>query len=70
MQISLRELADNPAKYVLLADTQDIFITDEGKNLAKLTSIKSDKVAIAKSLFGIIPQNVDLESIKNERLGQ
>ena len=69
MQISLRELVSDPAKYVLLADTQDIYITQEGKQLAKLTRIKSDKTEIAKSLFGILPQNIDLPSIKDEYLG-
>lgn len=68
MQISLRELVNDPAKYVLLADTQDIYITQEGKGLAKLTSIKQDKTEIAKSLFGILPQDVDVISIKDEYL--
>ncbi|MDE7372007.1 MAG: hypothetical protein K2N07_09795 [Desulfovibrio sp.] len=68
MQISLRELVDDPAKYVLLADTQDIYIIQEGKGLAKLTSIKSDKTEIAKSLFGILPQDVDVTAIKDECL--
>lgn len=68
MQISLRELVDDPAKYVLLADTQDIYITQDGKNLAKLTSIKSDKTEIAKSLFGIVPPDVDVTAIKDECL--
>lgn len=68
MQISLRELAHDPAKYVLLADTQDIYIMEEGKKLAKLTSTKTDKTEIAKSLFGILPQEVNLASIKDEYL--
>lgn len=49
MQISLRELVNDPAKYVLLADMQDIYITQEGKGLAKLTSINPDKTEIARS---------------------
>ena len=66
MQISLRELVNDPTKYVMLADTQDIYITQKGKNLAKLTSIKPDKIELARSLFGIIPQDVNITSIKDE----
>lgn len=68
MQISLRELVRDPAKYVLLADTQDIYITQAGKNLAKLTGMNSEKTEIAKSLFGILPQDIDITSIKDEYL--
>ncbi|MBD5647245.1 MAG: type II toxin-antitoxin system prevent-host-death family antitoxin [Desulfovibrio sp.] len=68
MQISLRDLVSDPAKYVLLAGTQDIYITQEGKKLAKLTGIKSDKAEIARSLFGILPQDIDITSIKDDYL--
>ena len=68
MQISLRELADDPAKYVSLANTQEIYITRDGKSVAKLTGIRPDKTEIAKSLFGILPQDVDVAAIKDEYL--
>lgn len=47
-------------KYLLLAATEDIFITYNGKTIAKLSNPYQDRVAIAKSLFGIIPTNMTL----------
>ena len=68
MLVSLSELKVNPGKYVALASEQDIYITKNGKRVAKLTSAKADKVASAKALFGILPADVDLESARGERL--
>lgn len=46
-------------KYLLLAATE-VFITYNGKAIAKLSNPYQDRVAIAKSLFGIIPTNMTL----------
>lgn len=70
MLISLSELKTNPGKYVALADEQDIYITKNGKKVAKLTSVRPDKVASARSLFGILPGDVDFEEAREERLKQ
>ena len=68
MLVSLSELKTNPGKYVAMADQQDIFITKNGKRVAKLTSARPDKAASAKALFGILPGDVDLNSAREERL--
>ena len=57
-------------KYLLLAATEDIFITYNGKTIAKLSNPYQDRVAIAKSLFGIIPTNMTLGEVHEERLQQ
>ena len=67
-QISVSELKTNAGKYVSLAMNQDIFITKNGKMVARLTTAKPDKVAAAKALFGILPSDVDLDRAKEERL--
>ena len=54
--------------YILLAAEQDIYITQYGKVVAKLTSPFQDRVDIAKSLFGVIPNEMTLEEAKEERL--
>jgi len=69
MLVSLSELKTNPGKYVALADEQDIYITKNGKKVAKLTSARPNKPASAKALFGILPGNVDLDAAREERLG-
>jgi prevent-host-death family protein len=68
MLVSLSALKTNPGKYVAMADQHDIFITKNGKRVAKLTSAKQSKTASAKALFGILPSDVDLDSARKERL--
>ena len=41
MQIALSELKINVGKYVGLAETQDIFITRNGKQVAKIIGTNS-----------------------------
>ena len=69
MSITATELKNNLGKYLLLSETEDIFITKKGKIVAKLTNPYQDRVEIAKSLFGILPENADEEIAKEERLG-
>ena len=64
MFITATELKMNLSKYLLLADTQDIFFTKNGKVVAKITSPSQDKVETAKSLIGIIPSDISLEEIR------
>ena len=70
MSITATELKKNLGKYLLLAETEDIFITRNGKVVAKLSNPYQDRVEIAKSLFGILPDDVALEEAKEERLNQ
>ncbi|MDR3049016.1 MAG: type II toxin-antitoxin system prevent-host-death family antitoxin [Elusimicrobiota bacterium] len=70
MQVTLTELKTNTGKYVALADSEDIFITKNGKKIAKITSAKMDKITSAKALFGIIPNDIDLDSSRMERLNE
>jgi len=66
--VSLSELKTNPGKYVAMVDEQDIYITKNGKKVARLTSAKADKLASAKALFGILPETVALDAAREERL--
>lgn len=68
MSITATELKTNLSKYLLLSATEDIFITKNGKIVAKLTNPFSERVEIAKSLFGVIPADVTLEEAREERL--
>lgn len=69
MSVTATELKNNLGKYLLLSATEDVFITKNGKIVAKLTNPYQDRVQIAKSLFGILPENADIEESKKERLG-
>ena len=70
MPVTDMELKANLSKYLLLAMTEDIFITQHGKLVAKLTNPFQDKLEIAKSLFGILPQTMTLEDSKEERVNE
>ena len=70
MSITATELKMNLAKYLLLSLTEDIYITKNGKIIAKLSNPFQDRVDIAKSLFGILPDDASLESAKLERLSK
>lgn len=70
MSITATELKTNLGKYLQLALTQDIYITKNGKVIAKLTNPNEDRVNIAKSLFGILPNDASLDKSEEERLNK
>lgn len=70
MSITATEFKKNLGKYLLLAETVDIFITRNGKVVAKLTNPNQDRVNRAESLFGILSDGRTLEESKKERLSK
>lgn len=68
MSITATELKQNLGKYLLLSAKEDILITKNGKIVAKLTNPNQNKANVAKSLFGILPEDASLENVKAERL--
>jgi len=69
MVITATEFKNNIGKYLLLVSTGDIFITKNGKHVAKLSSPKEEHVEMARSLFGIIPDDgMTIDDVKKERL--
>jgi prevent-host-death family protein len=66
--VSLSELKTNPGKYVEMANQEPVYITKNGKKVAKLTGTKADKVAGLKRLFGILPAETNLDEARLERL--
>lgn len=70
MSITATELKLNLGKYLMLAEEEDIYITKNGKVIAKLTNPYQNRVDMAKSLFGILPLNTTLEESQEERLSK
>ena len=68
MSITVTELKSNLSKYLLLAASEDIYITRNGKTIAKLTNPYQDRLDIAESLFGSVPSTMTLEEAREERL--
>ena len=78
MQISVSELKTNVGRFIDLADQQDVYITKNGKQVAKIVSTKRDRVAEMQSLFGIakLPSEYDdphydpdYKKLRDERVG-
>ncbi|MBR5680116.1 MAG: type II toxin-antitoxin system prevent-host-death family antitoxin [Clostridia bacterium] len=67
MSITATELKANLGKYLLLAATEDVYITQYGKIVAKLTNPFEERTELAQSLFGILPQTTTLEEAREER---
>lgn len=68
MNVTATELKLNLGKYLLLAATQDIYITRNGKTIAKLVSTYQDRVDTVDALFGSVPDTITLEEARKERL--
>ena len=72
MFVTATEFKTNLGKYLEMARKQDIFITKNGKNIARLTSPTVNKLAVLDSLGGIVPADdvTDDETIREERLAR
>ena len=70
MVVNSTELQNNLSKYLELASVQEIVITKDGAAVARLTGLGMGKKSLAEQLRGIIPTDVDEESIKAERMSR
>ena len=70
MSITATELKLNLSKYLMLSATEDIYITRNGKIVSKLTNPFQERVDIAKSLFGILPDDASLDEAKEARASE
>ena len=77
MLIALSDLKVNVGKYVDLADAEDIIITKYGKPAAKIIRYDKEpwylkklpeKITSVDSLFGTLPNDIDLDDVRMERL--
>ena len=71
MVITATELKTNIGHYLNAVSENEVFITKNGKVVAKLSSHIQDKQALLDSLVGITAHNpVSLEEAKRERLSR
>ena len=70
MSITTTELEENLNKSLQLSATEDIFITKNGKIIAKLSNPFEDRIQLVNSLVGIIPDTMTLEEAREERLSR
>ena len=72
MIVTATEFKTHLGKYLEMAMKQDIFITKNGKSIARLTSPTVNKLAVLDSLVGIVSEDsaMDEEAIRKERLAR
>ena len=72
MIITAAELKTNLEKYLEMAASKDIFITKNGKSIARFTSPAVNKLALLDDLVGIAPkdQAMDENTLREERLSR
>ena len=70
VSITATEFKNNLSKYLQLSATQDILITQYGKVIARLTKPFENRIEVAQSLFGILPQTTTLKEAREERLSE
>ena len=72
MIITAAELKTNLEKYLEMAMSQDIFITKNGKSIARFTSPAVNKLALLDDLVGIAPkdQATTESTLREERLSR
>ena len=68
MSITATELKLNLGKYLKLAQSEDVFVTKNGKVIVKLTNPNQDRVDIVKALYGMLPSDASLEEARLERI--
>lgn len=74
MVITATELKGNLGKYLELADREDIYVTKNGRQIAKLTNTRSDRKREVQEIFDAFDalELNDLpsrEEARSERLG-
>jgi prevent-host-death family protein len=68
MIVTADELEANIARYLDIAQDEDIVITRRGVQIARITTDAEQRMAMAKSLFGILPSTASEADIAEERM--
>ena len=72
MIVTATEFKSNLGKYLDMVATQDVYITKNGTNIARLTSPSANKLAVLDELVGIASQSahMDEDTVRKERLAR
>lgn len=71
MIVTATEFKMNLGKYLEMASLQDIFVTKNGKSIARITSPSVNKLELLDELVGVIPAStLDEATAREERLNR
>ena len=68
MSITATEFKNNMGKYLALSAKEDIYISKNGKVIAKLSNPNKNRMQRAEALIGVIPADITLQEAKDERV--
>ncbi|MEQ8192547.1 MAG: type II toxin-antitoxin system prevent-host-death family antitoxin [Candidatus Eremiobacterota bacterium] len=70
MVVTSTDFKNNIRKYMELSKKENIIVTKNGKDIAKLIGVKNSETPLTDSLIGIIktPEEINLEQEREERL--
>ncbi|MDR1192709.1 MAG: type II toxin-antitoxin system prevent-host-death family antitoxin [Peptococcaceae bacterium] len=68
MFVTATEFKNNIGKYLALVSVEDVFVTKNGRGIAKLSDISSDRQSILDDLVGLTSANpISLDEAKAAR---
>lgn len=68
MVVTATEFKTNFGKYLELIGQEDIFITRNGKTVAKVVNPQVSAVDSLRGMLKDIPSDIDMDSLREERL--
>lgn len=68
MVVTATELKSNLGRYLELAEHEDIFISKNGRTIAKLSNPNAERGESMRSLFGIFPETVTVDEARSIRV--
>ena len=68
LQITITELKNQTGRYLALADRETIYVTKHGKRIAKISGTRIGKEEAVTALLGLLPNDIDLDEARTERL--
>ncbi len=70
MIVTATEFKTNFGKYLDLISKEDIFITRNGKTIAKVINPQVSAVDSLRGMLKEVPADIDLDSLREERLSK
>ena len=70
MIVTVTEFKTNFSKYLDLISQEDIFITRNGKTIAKVVNPQNSAVDFLRGILKDVPSDIDLDSLREERLSK
>ncbi len=70
MVVTATEFKTNFGKYLNLITQEDIFITRNGKTIAKVVNPHISAVDSLRGMLKDVPSDIDLDSLREERLSK